>query len=161
MEKTQRYLGAENGVVFCADHVEGGEICGKAYHSYRCEPLEIKGIGRLISGLEKFYDSICFPHPGVNERSFQENVNKKQDMERRMKVMSDEELLRRHGELGTFIIRVQHRQNGSWQGRITWTEKDKTIYFRSVWEMVKLIEGALDAAGCREEKPFKENWEEE
>lgn len=161
MEQTQRYIGAENGAVFCADHVEDGKICGKAYHSYRREPLEIRGIEQLLSELEKFYDSICFPHPGVDERSFQEKARKKQGRERRMKVMSDEELLRRHGELGTFIIRVQHRQNGSWQGRITWTEKDKTVYFRSVWEMVKLIEGALDADEGQEEKPLKDHWEKE
>ncbi|MBR0352883.1 MAG: hypothetical protein IJH53_06725 [Oscillospiraceae bacterium] len=58
--------------------------------------------------------------------------------------MKDEELLSRHGDLGTFIVRVQHRQNSSWQGRITWMEKDKTISFRSIWEMVKLIENAVD-----------------
>lgn len=58
--------------------------------------------------------------------------------------MSDEELLNRHGDLGTFIIRVQHRQNSSWQGRITWMDQDKTLSFRSMWEMIKLIASALD-----------------
>ena len=58
--------------------------------------------------------------------------------------MSDEQLLSKHGDIGTFIVRVQHRQNSSWQGRITWMEEDKTIQFRSVWEMVKLIESAVD-----------------
>ena len=58
--------------------------------------------------------------------------------------MKDEELLRKHGDLGSFIIRVQHRQNSSWQGRITWMEEDKTVQFRSVWEMIKLIESAVD-----------------
>ncbi|MBR0474217.1 MAG: hypothetical protein IJJ19_04370, partial [Erysipelotrichaceae bacterium] len=48
------------------------------------------------------------------------------------------------GELGTFIIRVQHRQNSSWQGRITWVEQDKTLYFRSIWEMMKLIDSAME-----------------
>ena len=57
--------------------------------------------------------------------------------------MRDDELLKKHGDLGTFIIRVQHRQNSSWQGRITWMDENKTVYFRSVWEMIKLIEGAL------------------
>ena len=58
--------------------------------------------------------------------------------------MKDEALLNRHGDLGTFIVRVQHRQNSSWQGRLTWMEENKTVYFRSVWEMVKLMESALD-----------------
>ncbi len=65
--------------------------------------------------------------------------------------MSDEQLLQKHGDIGTFIVRVQHRQNSSWQGRITWMEEDKTIQFRSVWEMVKLIESAMDTVSASED----------
>ena len=53
------------------------------------------------------------------------------------------ELLSRHGELGSFHVRVQHRQNGTWQGKITWVEENRTVSFRSVWEMIKLMENAL------------------
>ncbi|MCI8636043.1 MAG: hypothetical protein HFJ05_10750 [Eubacterium sp.] len=74
--------------------------------------------------------------------------------------MSDEELLRKHGDLGTFIIRVQHRQNSSWQGKITWMDKDKTIYFRSVWEMIKLIAGALDTVSDEGDSSQSITWEE-
>ena len=65
--------------------------------------------------------------------------------------MSDENLLSKHGDIGTFIVRVQHRQNSSWQGRLTWMEQDKTISFRSVWEMIKLIESAVDTVSQQEE----------
>ena len=65
--------------------------------------------------------------------------------------MSDDQLLQKHGDIGTFIVRVQHRQNSSWQGRITWMEEDKTIQFRSVWEMVKLIENAVDTVSMSED----------
>ncbi|MBQ9153471.1 MAG: hypothetical protein IJ130_06635 [Solobacterium sp.] len=65
--------------------------------------------------------------------------------------MSDEKLLEKHGDLGTFIIRVQQRQNSSWQGRITWVEENKTMNFRSMWEMVKLIDSALDTVSADEE----------
>ena len=64
--------------------------------------------------------------------------------------MSDEALLTKHGDIGTFIVRVQHRQNSSWQGRITWMEEDRTIQFRSVWEMIKLIESAVDSVSAGE-----------
>lgn len=60
--------------------------------------------------------------------------------------MKDEELLQKHGELGTFIVRVQHRQNNSWQGRITWMEEDRTLSFRSIWELVKLMVSAVEAS---------------
>lgn len=70
--------------------------------------------------------------------------------------MSDEELLNKHGDLGTFIIRVQHRQNSSWQGRITWMDEDKTVYFRSMWEMLKLIDSAVGTAGDQGEQMNEE-----
>jgi hypothetical protein len=53
-------------------------------------------------------------------------------------------VLSRHGELGNFMVRVQHRQNGTWQGRITWVEENRTVNFRSIWEMIKLMENALE-----------------
>ena len=75
--------------------------------------------------------------------------------------MTDEELLRKHGDIGTFIVRVQHRQNSSWQGRITWMENDKTIQFRSVWEMIKLIESAVDTVSEQEDESAEPSWFEQ
>ena len=65
--------------------------------------------------------------------------------------MSDDELLSKHGDLGTFNLRVQHRQNSTWQGRITWVNENKTLQFRSVWELTKLIEEALDTVSEQED----------
>ena len=65
--------------------------------------------------------------------------------------MSDDELLSKHGDLSTFILRVQHRQNSTWQGRITWVNENKTLQFRSVWELTKLIEEALDTVSEQED----------
>ena len=73
--------------------------------------------------------------------------------------MKDETLLSKHGDLGTFIIRVQHRQNSSWQGRITWVEKDQTINFRSVWEMIKLLESAVDTVSDQDEMEEEPSWD--
>ena len=58
--------------------------------------------------------------------------------------MEDQELLNMHGDMGSFIVRVQNRQNSSMQGSITWVEKNKTIRFRSAWEMIRLINSAID-----------------
>lgn len=62
-------------------------------------------------------------------------------------MLGDTELLKKHGDRGTFIIRVQHRQHSSWQGVVTWTEQQKTVPFRSALELLKLIDEALDASG--------------
>ena len=62
------------------------------------------------------------------------------------RVMKDEDLLKQHGDMGTFVIRVQHRQHSSWQGRVTYMEDDRTVYFRSALELIKIIDGTLDEA---------------
>ena len=58
----------------------------------------------------------------------------------------------KHGDIGTFVVRVKQHQNGTWQGDITWVDEDKSVNFRSVWEMVKLMEeGLMSAGGMAEE----------
>ena len=52
---------------------------------------------------------------------------------------------KRSGDLGSFVIRVQHRQHDSWQGKVTWLDEDKTENFRSVLELIHLIDDALGA----------------
>ena len=152
MTKTQWYIGAPNGVVLCIRAFEDMQMRGELWHSYSRGAVPFLNAQQMVREMEKLYDLLNFPHPGTNERSFgpaKEAVRR--GNQEREKTMKDEELLQKHGDLGTFIVRVQHRQNSSWQGRITWMEKDKTINFRSVWEMVKLIESAVDTVSASED----------
>ena len=75
--------------------------------------------------------------------------------------MREEQLLKKHGELGTFVVRVQHRQNSSWQGCITWVEKNRSLRFRSVWELLKLIVSAVETVQDTEEEEEEFSWFEE
>ncbi len=43
----------------------------------------------------------------------------------------------------TFVIQVIDQQNATWQGTIQWTQEQKTESFRSVLELIKLIDSAL------------------
>lgn len=160
MDGSQCYIGAPNGVVLCVDKIGKCRIDGRAYHAYSNEATNITNMSQLLFELESFYNSICFPFPSVNERTFRDKEPSVKLGKGRVKVMSDEELLSKHGYLGTFVIRVQHRQHSSWQGRITWMDKNKTLYFRSVWEMVKLIASALTTVGGEEELS-EMNWTED
>lgn len=151
MDRSQWYIGTPNGVVLCVDGLGENQFAGRMYHAYTRDTLAVDGIGQLLFELERFFDSINFPYASTNERSFQERIHMSRDAGKKERIMSDEELLMKHGDLGTFIIRVQQRQNSSWQGRITWMDKNETIYFRSVWEMIKLIASALDRVGGQNE----------
>jgi len=157
MERTQWYIGAPNGVVLCINGSNEGDLSGEFYHSYSTQGVPFSGLGQMILRMEKLYDDLRFPFPGTNSRTFGKEKPLTRTTEERIKIMSDDALLSKHGDIGTFIVRVQHRQNSSWQGRITWMEEDKTVQFRSVWEMVKLIESAVDLVSEPESDP-EEAW---
>ena len=60
----------------------------------------------------------------------------------------------------TFIVEVIDHQKCTWQGRIYWVQGNKKILFRSVMEMLHLMdsviideeEGRLEGTGKNEEK---------
>ena len=156
MRKSQQYLGIPNAVMLCIDAYDLGPK-GRFYHHFAKDPVTYEGEIDLLLKMESLYDDLRFPFPGNNERHFKEREVVYMDKEMN-KVLEDDEILDMHGDLGTFIIRVQHRQNSSWQGRITWVEEDKTLYFRSVWEMMKLIEEAMEEH--KEEENKAPSWKE-
>ena len=47
------------------------------------------------------------------------------------------------GERNTFIVQVKYRQNSTWQGTITWTERNVVRNFRSALELLKLIDSSF------------------
>ena len=68
-----------------------------------------------------------------------------------MKDISKSEIRREPGSARcTFEVSVKFLQNATWQGHIHWVEKDSKQNFRSVLEMLKLMDEAL-ADGVEEE----------
>ena len=94
---------------------------------------------------------------GTSDRNLHGQAHSDKKKEGMTKVMEDDRLLEQHGDMGTFVIRVQHRQHSSWQGMVTYLDKDKTVYFRSALELIKIIDSALDEA---EQKGAKETGNE-
>ena len=47
------------------------------------------------------------------------------------------------GSAATFEMRVLFRQNASWQGELLWLEKNTRQSFRSVLELITLMDSAL------------------
>ena len=44
---------------------------------------------------------------------------------------------------GTFIVKINHTDNASWRGQVTWADKNITKNFRSTLELIKLMDGAI------------------
>ena len=153
------YIGMPNGIVLCVDEVlEHDTFRGRIYHKYSKEAIPVSSFWELVREMENLFNDIQFPRAGIRDRSFtkepptgkgqiQSKGNAQQApgiiRKEREIVMSDKDLLKMHGDYGTFIIRVQQRQGGTWQGRITWADQNKTVRFRSILEMIKLIEDGI------------------
>lgn len=43
----------------------------------------------------------------------------------------------------TFIVKVQYRQNASWQGTVEWVEGGVSKRFRSALELIRLMDEAM------------------
>ena len=53
----------------------------------------------------------------------------------------------------TFVIQVISNQNATWQGTVQWVDQKKTVPYRSMLELIKLINSAVeDSPGNDEEK---------
>lgn len=45
---------------------------------------------------------------------------------------------------GTFIVRIISQENATWQGKVTWAEREETATFRSMLELIRLMDGAME-----------------
>lgn len=53
----------------------------------------------------------------------------------------------------TFVVRITQSENASWQGQVTWADKNITKNFRSALELIKLIDSVVRT----EEENFLQN----
>lgn len=72
--------------------------------------------------------------------------------------MSDDIFKEQSGEQATFVVHVQFRQNATWQGSIEWLEEKTNRKFRSMLEMMKLMDEAL---ASNQEINDEITWEEQ
>jgi len=52
----------------------------------------------------------------------------------------------------SFVVQVRYRRNGTWQGTVSWMNGNKKSDFRSVLELLKLMEDAMDQNRTRPEE---------
>ena len=52
---------------------------------------------------------------------------------------------------GTFIVKVDHCENETWQGNVVWAEENKSEHFRSALELIRLIDSAMGKQNAKKE----------
>lgn len=125
----------------CVDSYENGVLKGRYYN------LGLEGSGRKFESLAQFlisaenlFDSINFPQAFDVKHSFAPHSDAAPGECTYKEAQT--------GKCGTFMIRLLFRQHISWQGSVVWLEGGGKQTFRSVLELILLMDSAL--GGCKE-----------
>lgn len=140
-----------NQVCVCVDDVSSTGYTGAFYHAYAKDGVAFTTSVELISRMNNFYDVLGYPQSDVALRSFfeEKQTDYAQLNTSRRELLAKEGVgspQAQHGKIATFQVFVMYRTNATWQGELRWVEKDRTVYFRSALEFLKLIDDALERA---------------
>lgn len=136
---------APNVVCICADKLTETSCSGRLYTRYGSTSESFDDISALLLKIDRFFDKINYPEASTRSRSF--NEDKTGSMQPRKinleASVSGDEFLKNKGKIATFFVRVQSRQNSTWQGVFWWAEKDTETEFVSALDVLKLIDRAV------------------
>lgn len=97
----------------------------------------------LIKSIESDLSSNRFPQNSIQYRTWGLAADSKHDDEKVVNINAKARPLPEKYDL-TFIIKVLYRQNATWQGTIQWIEGRQTRQYRSVNELLKLMDEAAE-----------------
>lgn len=120
--------------VVCIDSYEAQVFCGRFYNPCLAEGKSFDSLMQFILEMEEMLDGMQFPQAFRAARSFSPPPQF---------LSSPASLEEEKGQLATFAVRILFRQNASWQGSVTWIEGGREECFRSVMELVLLMNSAL------------------
>lgn len=121
--------------IICIDSFEGGLLAGRLCNPALTEGASFSGVLEFLRKMEALLNGMEFPQSYTIRRSFQPPED--------WTAGSSEEGAIRRGKLATFAVRIMFRRNTSWQGAVTWLEEDRKENFRSVLELLLLMDSAL------------------
>lgn len=121
----------------CIDAYESGILSGRFYNPYLDTGQSFESLTQFLWKMERALDAMDFPQPFTATRTFAKNPERNTGPPGKAF---------RHGELATFAVRIIFRQNASWQGSVKWLDTGQEQSFRSVLELILLIDNALTEA---------------
>lgn len=130
-----RALGAQyRTTTVCIDSYESGVPSGRFYNQWLEEGRMFHSMSSFLLEMEQALDSMDFPKSFTAVRTFAETPTG-------LPALGEPGF--RPGCAATFEVRVMFRQNASWQGSVTWLEGKREQSFRSVLELIFLMDSAL------------------
>ena len=133
------------------DSYENGVPVGQYQNPCRGESVPFQSLTQLLLRLEQSLDLENIPQSFHKVRTFIPLTGYLPDL-------PEGEGLKR-GKMSTFAIQILFRRNASWQGTITWVDKNRKQNFRSVLELITLLNSALEGNRCpqwQQEENYRE-----
>lgn len=121
--------------VICVDSYKGSVPTGRFYNPAQEGAVAFASLSQLLVGMEDLLDQYQLPQSFTAVRSFSAGSSSRPE--------SGADVLTHEGKLATFSVRILFRQNASWQGSVAWLEGKREESFRSVLELILLMDGAL------------------
>ena len=121
----------------CVDDRKDGRFSGRLYNPYWEGGAAFNGVMDFLVKMEELLDQMKLPQSFTAKRSFGPLPGSA--------ATPEPDLTRRHGEAATFSIRVLFRQNASWQGTVKWVEAGQEESFRSVLELLLMMDSAASS----------------
>lgn len=132
---------ASRTTMICVDSYEQGVLNGRFYnYGQEDEGCSFHSLTQLLLGMEHLLDCANYPQSFTAVRSFSPVVEPKLE--------STTDGTSRRGESATFLVKILFRQHTSWQGTVTWMEEKCEQTFRSVLELILLMDSALTKAAA-------------
>jgi len=123
--------------IVCIDSYENGNPAGRFYNAY-AEPETFQSLSQFLIKMEALLDGLQLPQSSTVTRSFRKTA---EPLDRLPPIQNV-----RKGSCATFEVQVIFRQHTSWQGTVIWLEENSEQSFRSVLELVLLMDSALRAS---------------
>lgn len=120
--------------VICVDGYEKKSLSGRFYNPY-CGGERFESMTQMLLKMDDMFNEMRLPQSFTAVRSFGSSVEERSS--------SAPEMAAHEGKLATFAVRILFRQNASWQGSVTWLEGNREESFRSVLELIFLMDSAL------------------
>ena len=130
----------ENGyqtTIICIDSHDQCVPVGRFYNQYCPEGVSFHGAIDLLKKMETILDKNKASQSFSAVRSFAEKPS--------ASVLTSSGEANCKGNVATFATKVLFRQNASSQGRVSWIEGQREEPFRSVLELLFLIDSAINA----------------